>query len=369
MSSSRKIVHVCAEMDIGGLERAVFQLARSQVQRGDRVTVVATAGADRYAQASREAGAQVVLLDRTLAASGISARRFAETCADADIIHFQWRDPLLMWAVSSLAGRTRMFYTQRSGTPRWQFKQKLTYYMARHYIRRGFTAVSGNTDFAAAVAARLYGFDRHRVLTTYNGIDFDLLRGIRPPAEVRQEMGSPPDDAVLVGTTAKLVNWKRTHILVRAMALARSPHLRCYIIGDGPCRRELESLARELGVVERVIFLGRKAHVGDYLQLLDAFVLPSNDTESFGNSAVEAIGLGIPTIVMRDGGGLLEHITPGGGFVAADETEVALLLDRLAESPALRAEAGRIGSAYVRQKYTYDNMVAGYERLYASSHL
>ena len=47
--------------------------------------------------------------------------------------------------------------------------------------------------------------------------------------------------------------------------------------------------------------------IADYVQVMDAFCLPSTGLESFGNAAVEAMALGVPTVVFADGGGLVEH--------------------------------------------------------------
>lgn len=97
------------------------------------------------------------------------------------------------------------------------------------------------------------------------------------------------------------------------------------------------------------------------------FVLPSGSEESFGNSAIEAMGFGVPTIVMADGGGLVEHVEhEKTGIVARDACDLAAWIGHLAANDALRRSLGVHGSAAVRAKYSIERMVQGYSNLYAS---
>ena len=157
---------------------------------------------------------------------------------------------------------------------------------------------------------------------------------------------------------------KRVDLLIRAMRKVH-PNVHCYVIGDGPDRRRLEQLSTELGTTGRVWFLGKKTNVADYLQAMDAFVLASGNEEAFGNSAVEAMALCLPTIVFSDGGGLLEHIQHGAtGFVVSGVNDLAETLNRLEGDRSLCASVGAAGSTFVRENYNLERMLAAYQRLY-----
>ena len=140
--------------------------------------------------------------------------------------------------------------------------------------------------------------DPSQFAVTYNGIEFDLLKPTRAPAEVRAELGLGPDNFVL-GTSANLKAWKRIDRLLHALAAVRRPELRLLIVGDGEERPRLEALADRLGVRSRTVFTGLQDKVADFVQSMDAFCLPSDSRESFGNSAVEAMGLGRPDDHLR----------------------------------------------------------------------
>ena len=81
------------------------------------------------------------------------------------------------------------------------------------------------------------------------------------------------------------------------------------LVGDGPDRVTCEHLARELGVIDDIRFLGKQEPVDEILAIADVFLLPSG-SETFGLAALEAMSCGVP-VVATDIGGLPELITDG----------------------------------------------------------
>ncbi|PHS52389.1 MAG: N-acetyl-alpha-D-glucosaminyl L-malate synthase BshA [Lutibacter sp.] len=73
------------------------------------------------------------------------------------------------------------------------------------------------------------------------------------------------------------------------------------IVGEGPDRENLESLAKELGILEKVLFMGNSNEVNKLLCYSDLFLLPSQ-TESFGLAALEAMAARTPVISTNSGG-------------------------------------------------------------------
>jgi glycosyltransferase involved in cell wall biosynthesis len=120
-------------------------------------------------------------------------------------------------------------------------------------------------------------------------------------------------------------------------------------------------------LTDHVTFPGKTNHIGNYLQLMDIFVVPSGPEEAFGNSAVESMALGIPTIVFSDGGGLVEHIEDNvTGYVVNDVDELRERLQQLAASSELRRRLGDAGRQHVLKKYGLEAMVVRYNEFYAS---
>jgi N-acetyl-alpha-D-glucosaminyl L-malate synthase BshA len=92
------------------------------------------------------------------------------------------------------------------------------------------------------------------------------------------------------------------------------------LIGDGPERQKAEDLGRSLGIVDRLIFLGRTREVRRVLAVSDLFLLPS-EKESFGLAALEAMAAGVP-VVSSNAGGLPEINQHGKTGYLADIGDV-----------------------------------------------
>lgn len=361
----KRILHVGGSMSIGGAERALYQLISSQCKNRDIADLITTSATELYSKKVSEIGANVFEIKQRHSFDMTCVNSFLKLAKNYDILHFHYPNPALMFACFILPKSKKLFYTHRAGKHVYPLNRKIVYQAAGFCIRNKFTGVSGNTDFAAATAAEIFRLDKNRIPTTYNGINFDLLLPKRNRKDILDELGESENSKfVRIGTTGNFRKLKRVDYLLRAISDLKSENVMCYAIGDGPEMPHLKSMAEKLGVEDIMRFPGKKKHVGDYLQLFDIFVLPSDCSESFGNSAVEAMGLGIPTVVMRDGGGLIEHIADGCGFIADNVDHLSKILNVLITSKDLRIRIGDAGKVYVRNKYSYENMIAGYNRLY-----
>jgi glycosyltransferase involved in cell wall biosynthesis len=283
-----------------------------------------------------------------------------------DLHHFHSAEPLLMLASVQCRG-TRRVYTHRGGSTRYSPIKRLQYAATGLFLRRGFHGYSGNTAYAARFAAHLFHISPEQFAVTYNGLEFDLLEPARTADEIRAELELRPTDFVL-GTAAYLKDWKRIDRLLLAAKELGEPGLRVLIVGDGPERSRLEALAEDLGISDRAVFTGTRLHVGDYLQVMDAFCLPSSSLESFGNAAVEAMAMGVPSIVFADGGGMLEHIESGvTGMIANDQSDLERSLRRLIRDRDLARKLGIAGRESTRRRYTPDKAARRYRRLYETA--
>jgi L-malate glycosyltransferase len=358
------VVHVLWSMDIGGAQRALYQLIREQRRRGRRADLVVVNTAGFYGEQTRKDGADVYELGARSALDFRAGRRLARLVSVYDIVHFHAVEPVLIHAAARLT-KQRLFYTHRAGLFSYPLKQRLRYKLASRDLRRSFDAVAGNTAQAARAAAKLFGIPEERIPVVYNGIDFSLLASEDSRERLLRKLGLGSESVVRIGTSANLRDCKRVELLLHAIAELDDRGVQCVIIGDGPERLPLEQLSRTLNVADRVVFVGKQQRVGDYLKVLDVFTLPSGPEESFGNAAVEAMGCGVPTVVFRDGGGLTEHVLDGQtGFVARDQAQYVQRLRELVDSEATRRKIGAAGMQFVRKKYATEAMVAGYDHLY-----
>jgi L-malate glycosyltransferase len=133
------------------------------------------------------------------------------------------------------------------------------------------------------------------------------------------------------------------------------------MVGDGPDRSEAEQLARDLGVDDRVFFLGKIDTVAPLLAGADLFLLPS-DRESFGLGALEALASGVPVIGANVGGlpevvrsGETGFLGPVGDVEAMADASIDLLRDDVkwnrASDLAARDARERFGQAEIVRQY------------------
>jgi len=95
---------------------------------------------------------------------------------------------------------------------------------------------------------------------------------------------------------------KRVEDVVRIFAeVNKELKSKLILAGDGPERYSVEKLVRELGICDRIIFLGKVRDTAHVLEIADLFLLPS-ETESFGLAALEAMAVSVPVISSNTGG-------------------------------------------------------------------
>jgi glycosyltransferase involved in cell wall biosynthesis len=223
---------------------------------------------------------------------------------------------------------------------------------------RAATKVVANSQAARQMLER-EGLAPTSIVVIPNGVDLASLAERKPASAIRT-----------IVTVANLRPEKSHETLFAAAALlVRShPELRFRIVGAGPRRAELEELARARGLGEHVEFLGHRDDVPSLLAAADAFVLPSR-SEAFPNGVIEAMGAGLP-VVACGVGGLLDLVDDGrtGLLVPpGDFHAMAGALQSLIDAPARAAAIGRAARGEIRQRYSFDRMIASFEDLYLSS--
>src|SRR5439155_11685016 len=131
--------------------------------------------------------------------------------------------------------------------------------------------------------------------------------------------------------------------LIRAVAeLSREfPALRVLLAGDGPCRRDLEAMASQLGVAERILFAGFVEDVASVYAALDVFLLPSF-FEALNNSLLAAMTYDIPSIAFRRGAlpEIVEDSASGLLVEAANVGELTAAIRRLLLNPEFARSLG-----------------------------
>jgi glycosyltransferase involved in cell wall biosynthesis len=175
------------------------------------------------------------------------------------------------------------------------------------------------------------------------------------------------EDAFVLLVVAHLIPEKGVDVVIRVLRSLPSRTV-LWIVGEGPERLNLQSLAQTFGVQERVILLGMRDDVCLFMQAADCFICPSLWQEAAGLVILEAMACGLP-VVASDVGGIPEFVMAGRTgylFPAGDMCVLAEHLKALSESNALAAEMSRSARAHAVAHFSHTTRVADAISLYES---
>lgn len=224
-------------------------------------------------------------------------------------------------------------------------------FIPRHAVpRRMIRWAAERADVVVTVCQALkdglmdMGVPADRVTPLRNGVDLSLFR---PPADRRALRASldlpPPDAAPVLACVGNLVELKRYHLAIEALAHL-PPGTRLMIVGAGPEEAALRRLAESRGVTDRVRFLGRVPHerLHEIYGAADALILASS-REGWPNVLLEAMACGTPVVASRIWGTPEVVAAPEAGrlFDTPSGAGVADAVTALLDSPPPR-EATRI---------------------------
>ena len=222
---------------------------------------------------------------------------------------------------------------------------------------------------SAAVRMQLLddGISPEKLVVIPSGVDTRRFAGVRPTPHFRRSLGVPGSHLV-IGTVAALADHKDYPTLLRAarLVLDTEPDISFVAVGDGPLHETVTTLARELGLGKRFLFLGFREDVGCLLKVFDIFVLASK-TEGLGTSVLDAQALGLPVAACR-AGGIPEIVTDretGLLVPPGDAPALATALLDLVHDPELRATLGAQAKKAV-QKHDVSSTVEMHLKLYSS---
>ena len=251
--------------------------------------------------------------------------------------------------------------------------------MTTWFYRRADAVVVTSQGVADDLAMR-YGVPREKMRVLHNPVDLDAIA-----AAAAAPVDEPRDAPPVVVAAGRLAGVKNYPLLLEAIAriprsggtsvppmaepVSRSggtsvpPSVHAWILGDGPERDRLQALARDLGIADRVRFLGFQANPWRFMARADVFVLTST-YEGFGNVLIEAMACGTPVVATRSPGTeeIIQH-ERNGLLVAHDAQSVADAITRLLADEHLRrqlADEGRAGVAH----YATPQVAGRYDALF-----
>jgi glycosyltransferase involved in cell wall biosynthesis len=212
-----------------------------------------------------------------------------------------------------------------------------------------------------ADTCRSHRLDPKRVHVVPYGLDMSAFRP-RPREELKAALGLT-DDFLFI-CAGRLERGKGTHQALEALALEgeRLHGARLLVVGDGAERGSLERLASELGVTERVMFVGAQTpeRMPLYIAAADALLLPTELNEALPLILLQAMACGLPVVASRTGAIPDVIDRPGESGLLVPPGEARALADAasaLYRDEGLRRRLAQGGLDRVRGAYTLERMV------------
>jgi glycosyltransferase involved in cell wall biosynthesis len=281
---------------------------------------------------------------------------------DADLVHIHLPNPTAVLAYLASGHRGRLVITYHSDTVKQKVLGRLFEPFLRAALSKSAAIIVTSPNYLKTSPALQPFRDRCHVIPY--GIDTSQFEQCEPEARdrIRQRYGER-----LVISVGRLVYYKGFEHLIRAMADVRG---KLVIVGDGPLRGELQNLAAQLGIADKIVFAGeiQNAGVTPYYHAADVFALASvARSEAFGIVQIEAMAAGLPVINTSLDSGVPYvslHEQTGLTVPPANPPALAAAINRILDDADLRNSLGRAGVRRAQQEFSLESMLTRTLQLY-----
>jgi glycosyltransferase involved in cell wall biosynthesis len=234
------------------------------------------------------------------------------------------------------------------------------------FLHHRATVIIANSQATAAQLTKKANIEPARIRVIHNAVDFDRFAPNTAFRQQARELLKAEEDDIVIGFAGRLCSIKGPDLLIKAMAmlLEKSPKYLLVLIGHGPERQNLQTLADSLGISERIRFLGFCNNVNEIINAFDIAVVPSRE-EPFGIVVLEFMRTRVP-LVSSGVHGMAELVeNEATALVTAENTpdEISRCIDRLANDPDLRKSL--TDKAYdFCERFSVSNNVKAIQQIY-----
>jgi glycosyltransferase involved in cell wall biosynthesis len=363
-----RITHVVENLERGGLERVVIDLALEQAGQGNAVQVICLFGEGQLAHELIAAGIPVIACHKGRGLDFAVLQKIRRLLREhaTQILHSHNPMPHYYGVVASIFLKGIRIGNTRHGMGNAPFHVRREFLFRASLVKTSFVATVCESARRNFIHYKIVTEAKARVVP--NGIRFESFEShsARGHESLAQMLKLRPA-TVCIGIVGRLNPVKDHATLLHAMVRVRAAiaHAVLIIVGGGRLQGELETLTKQLGLEAAVYFLGDRNDVNTLLPGFDIFVLPSL-SEGYSIALLEACASGLP-IVATDVGGNAEIVKAGinGLLVASGNAdELADAVITLAEDGELRLAMGKRGRDWVTAYGTIERMAQSYAELY-----
>jgi glycosyltransferase involved in cell wall biosynthesis len=260
--------------------------------------------------------------------------------------------------------RCKIYFTPHSS---WEIELMSSNYSIFCRILLAFSnGAIGISPSVSESIIKTFHLPEHKVFTIINTIDYKRFKINVDIRKKKRELNVKGKEKV-IGAVGGLRRVKNYPSLIKAFKIVheKMDNVKLIIIGEGKMRDELESLAKDLGLSNKVSFLGVRSDVPELMKVMDVYCLTSF-FEGMPLSLLEAMSAGVP-IVGTDVPGIRDLITHEhtGLLVSSDNhKELAEGLIRVLMHPFLAEKLAKNEKKFVLKKHSIENWIWQYERLF-----
>jgi starch synthase (maltosyl-transferring) len=362
------ITFLITELDPGGAERALVQIATGLSPDDWKRSVICLSDRGALASTLEESGIPVTCLGARRASSlqGLwkataGLTRELHRQQPAVLQTFLWHANIVGRIAARRTGVPHVVSGIRVAEKRGRWRLRLDRWTER-YIDRHVCVSQAVADFSI----RESGLSPQKTVVIPNGVDLETFRNADP---VELSSFGIPNEATVLLSVGRLDPQKDPLTLIRATGrLARDrPDLHLLLIGQGTLEEEIAQAAEAVGIADRVHLAGWQSDIAGIMRSADLLVLTSL-WEGLPNVLLEAGASGLP-IVATQAEGVSEIVEDGvtGRLVTiGDEQALAAAIDHVLNDPVAAAESAERLQRQMAERFTWPAVVTQYADLYRS---
>lgn len=344
-----KVLHVISSLEIGGAQRLLSDLLPIQKQQGIDVSLLVLKSEDNeFCRKVLDAGVKIISLDVKSFRNPFLAFKIRNIIKDYDVVHAHLVHALYICSLAARGLKMKLIYTEHSTSNNRRGKECVRP-IEKYIYGRYDKLISISQQTQDALQKWLQSTDE-RFVVINNGVDTKSF------ANINKEV--IPKSLIMV---SRFASSKDQETVIRAMKeLDVDVTLR--FVGDGENLEHCKMVANDIGVGNRIQFLGARSDVADLIA--ESYIgIQSSNWEGFGLTAVEMMACGKPVIATKVNG--LKQVVEGAGllFEVGNDKELASAINQLLSDDALYNKVA--GNCFERAKqYNVMKMSSQYMEVY-----
>lgn len=350
----------------GGAELCLLDIAKQYRDRG--LVVLFADGAFRELLENHQIPVQVIPTDLAVKKDstlqqGLASlwhllpliNQVAHLSRNYDLIYANTQKALVVGAIASLISRRPLVYHLHdiiSADHFSVFNRRLIVMFAN--LRAALIIANSHASRTAFGQA---GGQVERVKVVYNGFHLPTYEATREGDRLALRHSLQLDDRFVVGSFSRLSPWKGQHILLEALSTCPESIVALFVgdalFGEHDYVEQLHQQVRQLGLEQRVHFLGFRADIPQLMTACDLVAHTAIAPEPFGRVIVEAMLCRTPVIATEAGGAmeLIQHQVTGWLSSPADANQLAMFITQCWRSPDQVKPITRQAHNYARNQF------------------